>query len=317
MMRSLPAPVARLLQADWLPALIGALAIWIATAVIAGHGLFGTLEQSVVVASFLALVGFGEIAVISLGRGHIDLSVPYALTLAAYLSARIMDGADSMLLPAIAVTIALGIVIGAVNYAVIRWLEIPPLVATLAVGFVLQTGVQLVATYGAKLPSPLLMTFATARVAGLSLLGLLVIFIGVLMYIVLSRSAYGRRILALGQSAEAARLSGVRVERVEIGAYVLCAVASTVCGLILGAYASGPSLDMAGQYQMGAIAVVVLGGSAIGGGRSNVPGVWFAALLLTLLSTLVAVMGAGAGVQHIVEGLVIVGVLAIVPKRGR
>jgi ribose transport system permease protein len=90
---------------------------------------------------------------------------------------------------------------------------------------------------------------------------------------------------------------------------------AAICGLLLGAYSNGPSLDMAEQYQLGAIAVVVLGGSAIAGGRSNVAGVWWAALLLTLLATLVSLTAAGPGVQHIAEGAVIVGVLAAMPKR--
>jgi len=315
-MRTVGDVLGRFVHADWLPAFLGAVLIWLATAALAGQGLFGTLQQAVIVASFLALVGFGEVIVISIGRGNIDLSVPYVITLSAYLGARVMNGTDAMLLPAIALTLILGVGVGACNYAVIRLLAIPPLIATLAVGFILRTIVELIAAGGARTPSPLLTGFVNWRLAGISLLALTVIVLGLLMHVLLMKSRYGREVLAAGQSADAARLAGISVQRVEFLAYVICAVMASVCGLLLGAYAHGPSLDMAGQYQLGAIAVVVLGGSAIAGGRSNVAGVWWAAVLLTLLGTLVSVTAAGPGVQRIVEGAVIVAVLAVMPKRG-
>ena len=309
--------IKQLLRADWFPAVLGALAVWVATASLAGQGLVGTLAQGVVVASFLALVGFGELLVITLGRGNIDLSVPYVLTLSAYVGSRIMDGADTMLLPAIMASLAIGATVGIVNFAVIRALSVPPLIGTLAVGFVLRTVVELVAESGAKAPSPILTAFATQRIGGIAILAIFVVAVGVLVHVFLMQSRFGRQAIAAGQSAEAARLAGIFVWRIDAVAYVLCGLAAALCGLLLAAYSNGPSLDMAGQYQLGAIAVVVLGGTAIGGGRSNVVGVWWAALLLTMLSTLMSVTSAGPGVQRIVEGLVIVGVLAVVQQKGQ
>jgi ribose transport system permease protein len=297
-----------------LPAAIGAIIIWVATGILAGQGLFGTLQQGVIVASFLALAGFGQVFVISTGSGNIDLSVPYVMTLSAYLSASIMDGADARLIPAIVTVLGLGFVIGVANFAAIRLLAIPPLIGTLAIGFILRTVVELAAASGAKAPSPMLVHFAAGHVGDLSLLSLLVIGIGVLAGILLGRGRYGREALATGQSPKAAWLAGIPTSRVVLIAYILCAETAAVAGLLLGAYANGPSLDMAGQYQLGAIAVVVIGGSAIGGGRSNVAGIWWAALFLTLLETLVSLTTAGPGVQHIVEGAVIVSVLALMPK---
>jgi len=80
---------------------------------------------------------------------------------------------------------------------------------------------------------------------------------------------------------------------------------------LLAGYAGGPSLTMGGNYQLGSIAVVVLGGSLIAGGLSNVPGIWAAALLLTLLITLVNVAHLGAGAQDVVQGVLIVLVLTV------
>jgi ribose transport system permease protein len=302
-------------RADWLPAALGALLIWVATGAVAGQGFLGTLQQSIIVASFLALVGFGEVFVISTGSGNIDLSVPYVVTLSAYLSASIMRGSDATLLPALVAILVLGPVVGIVNFSIIRLLSIPPLVATLAVGFVLRTVVELLAAKGAKAPSPALIRFAAGHFIGVSPLSLLVIAVGIIASLLLTRARYGREVLATGQSPEAARLAGIATSRIVLRAYMLSGGAAAICGLLLGAYSNGPSLDMAEQYQLGAIAVVVLGGSAIAGGRSNVAGVWWAALLLTLLATLVSLTSAGPGVQHIAEGAVIVGVLAAMPKR--
>ncbi len=302
-------------EVDWIPAVIGALIVWIAIAIIAGHGMIGTLQQALTVASFLALVGLGQVFVIAVGSGNIDLSVPYTMTLSAYVTAKIMSGDDAGVAPAVLVALLIGGCVGLVNALVIRLLRIPPLVATMAVGLVVQTFAQLTAVSGAKQPSPAVVRFATGSIGGVTYLALFVILVAVVMYIVLGRSTYGRRVLATGQSVSAAKLSGIRTERVILVAYVLCGMTAAICGLLLCGYTHGPSLDMALPYQLGAIAVVVIGGTAINGGRANVLGVWAAALLLTMLSTLVSLTGAGSGVQKMIEGLVIVLVLALMPKR--
>jgi ribose transport system permease protein len=292
---------------------VGAFVVWILTAVIAGHGLLGTLQEGLLVAGLLVVVGIGELFVITAGNGNIDLSIPYVMTLTAYLTSSVMNGRNSALPVSILIALAVGCAVGLVNACVIMVFQVPPLIATLAVGFIVDTVVLLrQQTGGVGSASPILVKFMSARVIGLPIFGVAILAVGVAAHFVLQRSAFGRAVQAVGQSREAARLVQLRPRLVTLEAYVVCGLCASLDGLLLNGYAGGPSLDMASTYQLGAIAVVVLGGSLIGGGKSNVAGVWAASLFLTFLVTLVAVTSAAAGVQDIVEGGVIVGVLALV-----
>jgi ribose transport system permease protein len=100
------------------------------------------------------------------------------------------------------------------------------------------------------------------------------------------------------------------VTRVIIVTYLICGVLAALAGVLLAAYTS-PSVDLGTPYLLNSIAVVVLGGSLIGGGRSNVIGVWGGTLFLLLLVTLLNVMNITDATQDIVKGALIILVLAL------
>ena len=99
--------------------------------------------------------------------------------------------------------------------------------------------------------------------------------------------------------------------RVVIVSYLICGVLAALSGLLLGIYVS-PSVSIGIPYLLNSIAVVVLGGSLIAGGRSNVVGVWGGALFLLLLTTLLNVVNIAVASQDIVKGALIIVVLALV-----
>lgn len=294
-----------------LPAFVGAFAVWIATALIAGHGIGGTLTTGMAIGTFLLIVGIGQMFVITSGNGGIDLSVPWVMTLSAYLSAMVMVGRDSNLLLGLAVAILVGLAAGTLNLALIEVFAMPPIVATLALGLVLESWCLVLSNGTNVSPSPLLVSFTTGWLGPIPLLAIFGVVLMVIFTIFLNRSSYGRSLKAVGQSQMAARLSGVRRLRVTAIAYLTCAVSAAIAGFLLVGYAGGPSLTLGLTYQLASIAVVVLGGSLIAGGMSNVPGIWAAALLLTLLVTMVNVTHLGPGMQDILQGALIVIVLAI------
>ena len=92
---------------------------------------------------------------------------------------------------------------------------------------------------------------------------------------------------------------------------MLSAVLASVSGMLLSASSGGAALDMAGDFLLMSIAVVVLGGTSIAGGQATVAGVWGGAILLYLIVTLLNVMQVGAGIRFIISGLIIIGVLAL------
>jgi ribose transport system permease protein len=310
-----------MLRAPAAPAFAGAVAVWIATWLVAGHGLWGTLSGGVAVATFLVIVGIGQMFVITSGNGGIDLSVPYVMTLSAYLTSQAMAGQNSRLIAGVAVALAIGLVIGSTSSLLIELVGIPPLVATLAVGFLAQTAILVnagSASGASGVPSPALDSFVSSDVGPFPVFALFGIALTGLFTVVLKATRYGRQVEAVGQSPIAARLAGIDHHRVRAIAYVISAVTAAFAGMFLAAYSGGASIGMGTPYLLSSIAAVVLGGSLIVGGRSTVPGVWAAAVLLTLLITLVNVAKISGGMEYVVEGALIILVLSFtstVPRR--
>ena len=222
---------------------------------------------------------------------------------------KIMDGSNEMLLVGLIVALGCGLAVGVVNYSLIRILRIPPIIATLSSSFlILSTAI----AYGRGLkikPPPLLADFATMQVLGFPVLAMVVIVMSVFFSIVLHRTLYGRSILAIGQNMRAAWLAGIKVERIRFATYVLSALLASICGLVLAGFSGGASLNMGEEYLLASIAVVVIGGTSVAGGKSNVPGIWGAALFMFLLVTMLNTLGVTAGIRLILTGLIIIAVI--------
>ena len=304
-------PAAWVAAHPWVWSFGAAVVAWVAISVIAGQGLLGTLSGTLGLVPFLVLTGVGQLIVITLGNGHIDLSLPNVVTLAAYVTTGIMNGGTGSTLLGFAVPFAVGLVVAAVNVGLVLGLRVPPIVATLAVGLVLQSAVLVYTTGFQASVDPGLVAFTRARVLGLSVLGLLCVLVAVAVGFVLFRTSYGRAVQAVGQNVRAARLAGIPVARVVAASYAVSALLAALTGVLLGAF-STPNLDLGQPYLLNSIAIVVLGGSLISGGRSTVTGVWGAGLFFVLLLTLLDVLGVGVALQNVVKGALIILVLVLV-----
>jgi len=285
--------------------------VWVAISVIAGRGFFGTITSIFGLVPFLVLVGIGQMMVITLGNGHIDLSLPNVLTLSAFVSTGAMNAGHGSIILGFLAPIGIALLVAAVSSFVILVLRVPPIVATLSVGLVLQSAVLIYSSGLTASPDPGLVSFTRYRLFGLSLLGILCVLVAVGAGFVLFRTSFGRSVQAIGQNIEAARLTGLRVNGVIMSSYAISAVCAAVAGIFLGAF-STPNLDLGSPYLLNSIAVVVLGGSLIAGGRSNVTGIWGSSLFLLMLLTLLDVTDTSAAVQNIVKGLLIILVLVLV-----
>jgi ribose transport system permease protein len=129
------------------------------------------------------------------------------------------------------------------------------------------------------------------------------------MSVVLHRTVYGRSVLAIGQNARAARLAGIDVGWTRFSTYILSAVLAGFCGYLLSGFSGGASLNMGEEYLLASIAVVVIGGTSVAGGFSNLPGLWGAALFLFLVVTMLNTYGLGAGIRYLMTGLIIIAVI--------
>ena len=301
---------AQLARRPWIWSFAGALLVWLAAIEFTGgYGAGGMLTAAFSLAVFTVIVGIGQMFVITLGPGNVDLSLPANIGLASAVAMKTMGGDDSLVALGLAAALGCGLAVGIVNYLLIWALRIPPIIATLSASFVIQS---LDISYGRGLqikPPPGFADFTNIQFAGAPLLAILAVGFAILAGVALARTIYGRSVLAIGQNPRAARLAGVRVEPIRLATYALCGALGGLDGALLAGYFRGANVDIGNEYLLLSIAVVVIGGTSVAGGKANVPGVWGGALFLVLLQTMLNTFGVSAGVRLLLTGLIIVAVI--------
>jgi len=255
------------------------------------------------------IVGIGQMFVITLGPGNVDLSLAANIGLASAVAMKTMDGDDRLVALGLLAALASGAAIGIGNYALIRLLRIPPIIATLSSSFII---LSIDISYGRGLqikPPPGFADFTNVEVFGVPILAIGAIVFAIAAGVVLQRMVYGRSVLAIGQNMRAAGLADIPVERIRLVTYVLSGVFGGIDGALLAGYFRGANVDIGNEYLLSSIAVVVIGGTSVAGGKANVPGIWGAALFLVLLLTMLNTFGVSAGMRLLLTGLIIVGVI--------
>ncbi|MDG4883368.1 ABC transporter permease [Mesorhizobium sp. WSM4884] len=299
-----------LLEKPWLWSFVGAVVVWVATvAFTGGYGAGGMVTAALSLAVFTVIVGVGQMFVITLGPGNVDLSLPANIGLASAVAMKVMGGSDSMIVVGLLAALACGAAIGATNYLLIWALRIPPIIATLSASFIIQS---VDISYGRGLqikPPPGFADFTNWQILGIPVLAMLTVLFTVGAALALQRMIYGRSVLAIGQNIRAAWLAGVDVGRIRFLTYTLCGTLGGIDGALLAGYFRGANVDIGNEYLLASIAVVVIGGTSVAGGKANVPGVWGAGLFLVLLLTMLNTFGVSAGVRLVLTGLIIVGVI--------
>lgn len=303
----------------WLYSFIGALLIWLITLIFSGGiGAVQSLQTTLDFAMFFVIVGLGQMLVIGSGPGNIDLSVPGVMTLSGLVGMMVMNQQSLMIVPGVLAALGVGLVIGAVNFGLIAILRIPPIIATLAMSFIVQSLAFSVGGATTLKPAAAFTAIAQSRVLGVPLLPLLLMVVTGLMILMLKRTIFGRSVLAIGQSETAAWLAGINAGRTRALVYIACGGFAALAGILLAGFSGGASLDIGSQYQLASIAVVVIGGTSVLGGRAFPQGIWGAAIflyvLVNLLNLAVIKFGlatAGPGIRLILTGTMIVLIVAL------
>jgi ribose transport system permease protein len=306
----------RLAAKPWIWSFLAALTVWLATILVtAGASTAGLSQAAFTFAAFSVLVGIGQMLVITLGPGNIDLSVPATMTLSGTVALKYMDTDNALVLPGLGIALLIGIGVGLANYALIKALRIPPIIATLSMSFIVQS-TAIWTNRGLRIKPPeVLAEFTTSATLGVPNVALIALGVSVLAWVLLHRTVYGRWIAAIGQSLPAARMAGIPVDGTRLVTYVLCAVLAALCGYLLACFSGGAALNMGAEYLLMSIAVVVIGGTAVAGGDSNVPGIWGASLFMFLVVSMLNTYGAAAGVRLILTGLIIIAVILVASGR--
>ncbi len=300
----------RLNRWPWIWSFVGALLVWLGAIIFTGgYGSGGMITAALSLAVFTVIVGIGQMLVVTLGPGNVDLSLPANIGLASAVAMKTMAGDDHFVALGLLAAVGCGLAVGTVNYLLIRLLRIPPIIATLSASFVIQSAD---ISYGRGLqikPPPGFADFTNIQILGIPLLAIIVVGFAAIASLALHRSIYGRSVVAIGQNMRAAWLAGISVEKMRFTTYALCGALGGLDGALLAGYFRGANVDIGNEYLLLSIAVVVIGGTSVAGGKANVPGVWGGALFLVLLQTMLNTYGASAGVRLLLTGLIIVAVI--------
>lgn len=280
-----------------------------------GAGSVGpTLTAALAFGALSVLVGTGQMFVITSGAGNLDLSVPAVLTLAAYVAMTVLDRTGGVIILGLAAALGVGAVAGLLNFAAIRFLRLPPIIATLAWSFIFQSFAYNLGGEATLKPPEALSTFTTMRLGGVQVMPLTIMALSAVAALVLVFTMWGRNLLATGQNERAAHFAGIRVGPVRLLAYVICGMTAGLAGLLLSGFTGGAALNMGNTYLMESIAIVALGGTSVAGGQANAIGIWGAALFFNLMGTMLNIFQAGAGVRFVLMGVLIVMIVAVVPR---
>jgi len=296
----------------WIWSLTGVLVLWGVLSLITDRISLHALSGVVASASFLVLAALGQMFVVTTGRGNIDLSIASVIALSAFVSLIVIGGSDGRIVLGLLAVLAIGLVVGAANAVLVVLFRIPAMIATLATGYVLATATLIAnRTIAGAVTSPALAFVAGGKVGGVPVIFLIAMAAVALSSLVLGKLAYGRTLSATGQNVQAARLAGIRTGRVTAIAFFISSVLAALDGALLSAYVNGAFLEMGAPYLLQSVGAVVLGGSLIFGGRSTALGTLFGCILLVLIVTTMQIAGLPPGTQDIVQGIVIIGVLAL------
>ena len=286
---------------------------------------FGSLARAALPFAFAAAAQ--TIVVIA---GGVDLSIASMMALTSVTAARLMDGAgEEFAILVVPLVLGLGLLLGAINGALIVLTRVPDIVVTLAMLFVWEGAALLVLSSpgGAAAEWLKALLVGTVGLPGVpdaitdwipKALLLLVVCIGV-VWIPLSRSRLGLSIYAIGSDSLAAFRSGVDVARTRIAAYALAGLFAAMGGLVL-TMSTGIGAPIPGPYLLASVAAVVLGGVTLGGGRGGIVGPIVAVLILRLVRSILTFLSVDPNVTTIIEGTIMVAVVmlgAFLALRGR
>ena len=172
-------------------------------------------------------------------------------------------------------------------------------------------------SYGAGGADPLFEVIGM-RINGVFPVPAIIMFIvAIVMALVLRFTSFGRHLYAIGGNQTAARLSGLAVSRIKITAFMLCSFFAAMAGIIHAAQLDQGSPNEAVNYELNAIAAVVIGGASLAGGKGTVAGAIAGAFILGILNNMLSLNNVPSSAQQVAKGLLVIGAVALQQVRLR
>jgi ribose transport system permease protein len=270
------------------------------------------LLQQLQVASFLGVIATGLMLVILLG--HIDLSVPWVVTIGGMMSTAAAGWGGLGSAMAIPFAVLCGVGVGVVNGIGVAWLRVPSMIFTLGMNAIAQ-GLMVIHTSGfaPQDHATTAMHFIAVERSIPGIPNALWVWaaLGALTVVALGRTTFGRRVYAIGNSERAVFLSRVNVKLVVVACFAIAGACSAFAGVLLAGYSTKAYQAMGDPYLLPAIAAVVLGGTSILGGRGTYLGTVAGVILVTLLQSILSIVQIPEAGRQITYGVVILAMLLV------
>lgn len=255
--------------------------------------------------SINGLIAFGMTFIIL--TGGIDLSVDSILALSsAFIALMITSGVDPII--ALIIGVLIGFVLGAVNGLLVTKGNMAPFIATLATMTIFR-GLTLVITDGNPITnlrdSYLFQLFGKGYFIGIPVPAVTMIIVFVILLIILQKTTFGRHTYAIGGNEVAAKISGIKVNKIKILIYGISGLMSALAGGILTSRLNSAQPTAGTSYELDAIAAVVLGGTSLTGGKGRIVGTLIGVLIIGVLNNGLNLLGVSSFYQQVVKGVVI------------
>lgn len=268
------------------------------------------------------ILAVGQILVIIVGG--IDLSVGSVVALGATGVAFLLMRDLLPAIPAILIILGIGVFIGWWNGWTAERFKIPSFITTLAmlsiargIAHVWSNDIAVPISYGAGGADPLFEIIGE-RINGVFPVPAIIMFaVAIIMALVLHYTAFGRHLYAIGGNQTAARLSGLAVSRIKIIAFMLCGLFASMAGILHAAQLNQGSPNEAVNYELNAIAAVVIGGASLSGGKGTVVGAIAGAFILGILDNMLSLNNVNSNVQLVAKGLLVVAAVGLQQLRPR
>lgn len=261
--------------------------------------------------STVAIVALGQS--IMLMTGNFDLSLGRMLCLVSCVGAVLMRNLGWPTIPAILVMFLIGIVVGSINGALVSYVRVPAMIATLGTQYICY-GISKLITQAVPIPkvaegfSWLGRGYILNNTIPVSVIIMLALYIAA--QFITTKTRIGRSLYAVGGSREAAFFSGINVKRIQFGTSVLGGILATFGGLVLMARLGSVAVTNGDNYEFDAVIGSIIGGVSLTGGKGYVLGTMFGCIFLNVLFNGFSQLGVDPFVQDVLKGIVLV--LAVV-----
>jgi ribose transport system permease protein len=268
-------------------------------------------------ATALGIVAVGQTFAILVGS--LDLSVAYLISVTAVMASFIMQGDPSRVPLALVTVTAIGLLVGLVNGLLVTKARINPLIATLGVGLILRGLLNAsFQNFAGSVPA----SFQVLAYGSIGPIPVPVLLFGAVVGAgawALAHTRFGAHVYAVGGDRATARLSGIRSDRVVIGAHMVASFTAVLTGLYLVSRlrSGAPWVGTDGVYDLESIAAVVVGGTVLAGGRGGVLGTIAGVLIFATLDVMFNQLGVGSYTKQVLRGFIIIAAVAVYAFRSR